>query len=208
MHDIARGQIPSLRTAATGQPSTWSALRWRKIARRVPLALAWALLILGLGLLGLRLAGYQYIYTRGDSMEPTVSAGSLLLARTAAPEDIRAGDIIAFPGTSKGTPSVLHRVVALVDDGNRMIAFTQGDNNPVLDPDPLTLDRPFQRVVLIVPYLGWWVTPALVWHLLGISALLWVRIALRWRAQRKTKNPTKVPRHIGTKDDAVVCEQY
>ena len=182
----------------TGQSTDRSGSRdlwyWRGSSRarqRLSLALAWALLILGLGLLGLRLAGYQYIYTRGDSMEPTFSAGSLLLTRPAAPEDIQAGDIIAFPGASEGIPNVVHRVLALQTEGQRIVALTMGDNNPVPDLAPLTLDRPVARVVLMIPYAGWWMTPALGWHLLGVGALLGLRTTLSWGAQRKKESGTK-----------------
>jgi len=133
--------------------------------------------------------GY-FCSTRGDSMQPTISSGSLLLARGTAPEDIQAGDIVAFPPESEGIPSIVHRVVALIDDGERRFALTMGDNNPVPDPEPLTLDKPIPRVVLILPYLGWWATPALGWHLLAISALLGLRLTLRWRAQRKARAST------------------
>ena len=114
---------------------------------------------LRVSVLGLGLAGYQYISIRGDSMEPTIFAGSLLLARQTVPGDVRAGDVIAFPGTSQGISNIVHRVVALQKDSQHIVALTMDDNNPVLDPEPLNLNRPVARIVLILPYLGWWMTP-------------------------------------------------
>lgn len=178
------------RAAPTSQVRERRTVGQGRVVCRVSLTLAWALLLLGAGLLGLRLAGYHYIYVRGDSMEPTFSAGTLLLARPTSPQDVRAGDIIAFPGPSEGMPKVVHRVVALQTDGQRIVARTMGDNNPVLDPQPLTLDKNVARVVLIIPYFGWWVTPAVGWHLLGVGALLSLRATLRWRAQQKNGNGT------------------
>ena len=206
MQDIARGPITSLRTVPV-QPSTRSALQWRKIARRLSLAVAGAVLVLGLGLLGLRLAGYQYISVRGDSMQPAFSSGSLLVARPAAAEDIRAGDVISFAGPSAGGPDVVHRVAALFQDRERIVAITMGDNNPLPDPRAVPLDGTVPRVVLTLPYLGWALTPGLGWVALAISALLSLRVALRWKAQWKRRTCTKVLRHIGTKGDAVVYEQ-
>lgn len=185
MNTIAIGKIE--------QPVTAAQVRERRrtlhitVARRVFLALAWALLLFSVGLLALRLAGFQQISTRGDSMEPTFSAGSLLLARLTAPQDIRVGDIITFPGPSEAIPNIIHRVAVLKHDGQRIAAITMGDNNPVPDPEPLTLNRPLARVVLMIPYIGWLFTPVLGWHLLAVGILLGVRGYSSWRTQRGTK---------------------
>ncbi len=165
-----------------------------KVASRVLLASAWALLLLGVGILGMRLAGYQYISTRGDSMEPALYAGSLVVTGRTAPGDIRVGDIIAFFGTSEGDPNIIHRVVALMEDGHRIVAITKGDNNPVPDPDPLILNGAVARVVLGLPYVGWWLTPALGWYLLGAALVLGLRTILRWRTQLKFAAVRKIHR--------------
>ena len=161
-----------------------------KVASRVLLAVAWVLLLFGVGILGLRLAGYQYISTRGDSMEPALYAGSLVVTGRTAPEDIWVGDIIAFSGPSEGTPNIIHRVVALMEDGQRIVAITRGDNNPVPDPEPLMLDGAVERVVLWVPYVGWWLTPTRGWHLLGAAALLGLGIAFRRTLKGKNSHCT------------------
>lgn len=128
-------------------------------------------------------------------MEPTFSAGSWLLARRTAPQDVRVGDIIAFPGTPQEVPNIVHRVVVVQSDGERIVAATMGDNNPVPDPQLLTLERPVPRVVLIVPRLGWWMTPTVGWYVLAVGVLLGVRLSFRWRAQRKAPIPKNDPRH-------------
>ncbi|MFQ5934464.1 MAG: hypothetical protein ACE5KI_07460, partial [Dehalococcoidia bacterium] len=104
----------------------------------------------------------------------------------------------------EGGPGVVHRVVALLKDGERIVAFTMGDNNPIADFEPLTLDRPVERVVLIAPYLGWWMTPTTGWLLLGISALLGLRAALRWKAHKRGRACTEVPRIVGRRRSVVV----
>ena len=147
---------------------------------RTPLALSLIVLVLGLVGVALNMVGFQYVSTRGHSMEPTMSSGSLLLTRQTAPKDIHVGDVIAFQGTIEGVPNIVHRVVSLQDDGQTRVAVTQGDNNPVPDPGLLTLDKSVDRVVLILPHVGWWVTPALGWYLLAFGALLGVRVVFRW----------------------------
>ena len=149
------------------------------IASRLALALAGGVLLIGIALMGLRVVGFEFISIRGESMEPTFSPGSLLLARTASPEEISPGDIISFKGTSPAEPSVVHRVVSIESAGHILSARTMGDNNPVPDPGALILDHPMSRVVWIVPHLGWAITPVAGWLLLAVSASLTVLFTAR-----------------------------
>jgi signal peptidase len=170
--------------------------RWQsvfgKVASRFSLVMAWTIALLGVGLLSLSMVGFQYISARGDSMEPALYSGSLLVTRQTSPEDVRAGDIVVFPEVSEGNRNIVHRVVALQDDGQRIVAITKGDNNPVPDPEALMLDGPVSRLVLTIPYVGWWFTPFLGWYLLGVGTLLGLKATLSWSAQRKTNRSTKV----------------
>ncbi len=159
--------------------------RSHNVTHRLCVVTAWAILLVGLGLMGFYPVGWRFIPTRGDSMEPTSSSGSLLIARLAAPEDIRVGDFIVFPEASQTLPFTAHRVAALLSEGGRFIALTKGDNNMGLDPERVTLDNPLPRVVLAVPWVGWFVTLKTVCFLLAIIALLGLRIASPWVAQRR-----------------------
>ncbi len=147
------------------------------LASRVWMGFAVALLLLGFGLLGLRLAGFQFISIRGHSMEPTFSPGALLIARSASPATVQAGDIIAFAGMA-GEPHIVHRVVAL-RSGNTPVATTMGDNNPVIDPYPVVLRGAVPRIVWSVPQVGWWFTPGVGRYLLVVSSLLAALVAVR-----------------------------
>ena len=168
--------------------------RYSNLAQRVSLALAVGLLVLGMAVAGLRLVGYDYIFTRGSSMEPSFSAGTLLLARSTAPEAIEPGDVVAIPGSGGGAPSIVHRVVVLENADRGAVAWTKGDNNLALDAQPLALDGPVDRVVLTVPYLGWVATPTVGWLLLGLVALLALRKMSAWVADSR---PGTVPRAHG-----------
>ncbi len=147
------------------------------LASRVWMGFAVALLLLGFGLVGLRLAGFQFISIRGHSMEPTFSPGALLIARSAPPATVQAGDIIAFSGTA-GEPNIVHRVIAL-RRGSTPVATTMGDNNPVTDPYPVVLRGAVPRIVWSVPQVGWWFTPGVGRHLLVVSSLLAALVAVR-----------------------------
>ena len=124
-------------------------------------------------------------------MEPTLSAGSLLVAKWTTPQEIQAGDIVVFPGTWEGAPNIVHRVVALQDDGENILAVTKGDNNPVVDPGILTLDGAMPRVVLEVPYFGWWLTPTLGWYAMAAGGLLALRSVLRLISSRNVNSYTE-----------------
>ena len=126
----------------------------RRTHRWIAKSLVCTLLIVAVGHNLLFLTGYRYVTTTGDSMEPTIAAGSLLLTRRTAPEDIRPGNIIAFRASWDGGSLILHRVVALLRDDGALAVVTQGDNNPVPDPELLTLDGPLPQAILKVPYLG------------------------------------------------------
>ncbi len=147
-------------------------LQWRKVAHRLLVVLVCAILLLDLGLLGMHVTGYRLFPTRGDSMESASSAGSLLIARLTAPEDIRVSDFIVFPESSQTLPFTAHRVAVVEKDGERALAITKGDNNLVPDPEPVILDRPVARVVLEIPRVGWFVTLSTAWRLWVMSALL------------------------------------
>ena len=144
----------------------------------IPVGLALTLLLFGVIATTMRLAGFQYISTRGQSMEPTISPGSLLIARKTAPDEIRTGDIVGFSASFGGGVSIVHRVVMLETGGEHPVAMTMGDNNPVPDPEQLVLDRPVARVVWMAPHLGWIVNPNLGWVLLVVGAVAGLRALL------------------------------
>ncbi len=145
------------------------------------MGVAVALLLLGFGLMGLWLAGFQLIALRGHSMDPTFSSGALLIARSTPPDRVQVGDVIVFSGGLTGQPDTVHRVVTLHE--NRPVATTKGDNNPMPDPDPFLLSGPVPRIVWSTPNVGWWITPAVGRYLLVVGSILTALGALRHAGQ-------------------------
>src|SRR5680860_1349888 len=78
--------------------------------------------------------GATYVTTHGDSMQPRITAGDLVLVRPLP--KYRVGDAVAYRSEQLGTV-VLHRIVALDDD--RYVL--QGDNNSWLDPERPTHEQ-------------------------------------------------------------------
>ena len=138
--------------------------------------LFWAFVIFGVGILGLILTGYQPIATSGQSMQPTIVGGSLVLARQTLPEHVRVGDIIAFRSPARETQLIVHRVIALGYDGVRTTAITKGDYNLTQDPGFVTLAGPLPKGVFAVPYLGWPLAQKFEWCMFGIIGLLGLRV--------------------------------
>ena len=179
MVSIASDSAPAIRTGAPG------------LAGRIWMGLAVAILLVGISLMGLRLSGFQFIAIRGHSMEPTFSPGALLIARSAAPETVQAGDIIAFSGAA-GEPDIVHRIVSL-EGAATPVATTMGDNNPVVDPEPVLLTGAVPRVLWSIPKAGWWFTPQTGRQILVVSTLLTALAATReiarLTAQRRPSAP-------------------
>lgn len=102
-----------MRTTTEGILIDGAAERSVRLSSWIPVGLALTLLLFGVIATTMRLAGFQYISTRGQSMEPTISAGSLLIARKTAPDEIRTGDIVGFSASFGDGVSIVRRVTLL-----------------------------------------------------------------------------------------------
>jgi len=91
------------------------------------------------------------------SMRPAIYPGSLVMVQgVSAPAQIQVGDIIEFsPSWFNG--SVVHRVVAEKSTQGGFLYSTKGDNNTSPDPLPVSYGNVTGKVVLIIPYLGFFV---------------------------------------------------
>jgi len=124
----------------------------------------WWVLIIGVSLFWFNagLFGVRPFVVSGYSMKPTFVAGDVVLIAPVDPADVKVGDIIQF---RLGSSSVVHRVVAVENQGGRYIFHTRGDNNNV-DDDPVPQEDLQGRVILVIPKVGW---PA-----------LGVKVVLQW----------------------------
>jgi len=90
--------------------------------------LLWAILILALG------TTQPFYVVEGESMEPTLSDGDLVMVKKVDPEEVEVGDIIVFYEPGSHSTIIIHRVVYRVEQGGHVFFKTKGDNNR--DPDP------------------------------------------------------------------------
>jgi signal peptidase len=96
--------------------------------------------------------GFKPLAILSGSMEPAYRVYGLVIVDTnAKPEDISAGDVIAFQLNENTT--VTHRVTD-VDEGARLFS-TKGDANDSADLSPVPFDNMVGRAGLHVPWLGY-----------------------------------------------------
>lgn len=145
----------------------------RTLIKWASTTLLWVAVSVGACVVALAVAGFRPIHTAGDSMEPTISGGSLVIARLTSPDDIETGDIIAVPVSSGDVP-ILQRVSSVFRDGERVAVITKDDNYSQYD-GLTTLNGPVRRTVLVLQ-VGPWAGVALAWCGLMSSSLLglWV----------------------------------
>ena len=97
---------------------------------------------------GVRISDTEIYAVATSSMENELSEGDMVFVRKA--EEYLTGDIITAKLPSGGT--FTHRI-AMVDEENRLV-YTQGDNNPQLDPLPTSFDDIVGKVLFSIPALG------------------------------------------------------
>lgn len=99
-----------------------------------------------------RVMGYDIYTVISGSMEPAIPTGSLVYIEGAQPEEIEAGDVIAFYGAEDSAAVITHRVV---ENNTLMGQFvTKGDANEKADVNPVDYEELIGKLVMSVPYLG------------------------------------------------------
>lgn len=133
----------------------------------------------------------------GDSMEPTIKEGALIVGHSSPYDELVVGDIIVFKrrllvastnGTAEATAKYLdntitHRIVSIEPDG----IHTRGDNNQADDQYPVTVDGLVAKVVWWNNYAGW-----LFWFMFELGGFYWLAgavvvngVVVLWIERRK-----------------------
>lgn len=101
------------------------------------------------------IAGYRMYIVLSGSMNPAFDTGSLVFVKPSGVEDIKNGDIITYRGLGDGEQLISHRVVAVNQTEDGISFTTKGDANDAEDPNPVTSRNLVGKVVLAIPYLGY-----------------------------------------------------
>ena len=120
------------------------------------------------------LLGYEANIVLSGSMGRALPIGAVAQTRMVDARSLAVGDVITF--RFPGRPlSVTHRIIAIENDGARVVAHTKGDANGAADPEPVVLGMTVARVERVIPLAGYLVravrTPAGMAVFLGFPLL-------------------------------------
>lgn len=115
----------------------------RGLAFLIAVALAWPITFGGM---------FGGVVVSGQSMEPTMYAGDLVLVRRAA--EVEVGDVVVYRPQAQPAARVIHRIVDR--DGPELVL--QGDNNSWIDPFDVVVDDVEGIAFATVPKVGGWLS--------------------------------------------------
>lgn len=95
----------------------------------------------------------KLMVVQSGSMEPTISAGSVVIVRPAS--EYRVGDIITFGPYSKTKEPTTHRIYEMKVVGGEPVYITKGDANNGPDIREVVEQDVIGRVLFSIPYTGY-----------------------------------------------------
>ena len=121
--------------------------------------------------------GYAPVYVLSGSMEPTFSAGDMIVIRPQ--KEYRPGDVVTF---QSGGELVTHRIISESREG-----FTvKGDANNVSDEEKVPREDVRGKLVLVLPRLG--TAAAFLRTRRGVLLLLAVVLLAAWQTFRERRS--------------------
>ena len=88
------------------------------------------------------------------SMIPTLNVGDIILVRGVDPHSVTVGTIIIFHSPANYDMAIVHRVIAVIPQGNTVYFETQGDNNYGPDGWRVPAQNLMGVYVAKLPYVG------------------------------------------------------
>lgn len=85
------------------------------------------------------IVGFRPFIVASGSMEPTYRVNGLVIVHNDNFDDIKVDDVVAFRSKGLGGKPALHRVVAVLGEGDQKNLVTKGDSNQ--EPDGTTVDK-------------------------------------------------------------------
>lgn len=98
------------------------------------------------------LFGYSALTILSNSMQPEFSEGDVIFIKQTQANELEQGDIITF-GTREGN-RVTHRITETHNQENQISFTTKGDNNNVIDAEPVQEGQVIGKVLFSIPMLG------------------------------------------------------
>lgn len=117
------------------------------------------ILFVGIGIAAIvvpAVTGSTALTVKTSSMEPSLPAGTMIVVRPTAIEDIQTGAVLTYQITSGDPTLVTHRVVQRQEfTSGETVFITKGDANNQPDADPVREVQIKGTVWYAIPYLGW-----------------------------------------------------
>ena len=88
------------------------------------------------------------------SMVPVLNVGDIIIVRGVDPQTVTVGTIIIFHSPYEYDMPIVHRVVAVVNNGSSLFFETKGDHNSVQDGWRVPAENLMGVYVMKVPYIG------------------------------------------------------
>lgn len=192
---------PSVQTPVGASATTvgTSSPRWaHRIGRAVGVVLlSLAVLAVSVLILVPKMIGAQTYSVLTNSMAPKYSPGTFIVVQPVPFDELKLGDVITYQIKS-GQPGVItHRITGMgfLQTGEKTLTL-KGDNNDVVDPDPVREMQVRGKLLYAVPYVGF-VGNALgnsdrsLWLVIGAVGLIGYGGVAVFRGARSSRNSTK-----------------
>jgi signal peptidase len=88
------------------------------------------------------------------SMVPVLNVGDIIIVRGVDPHAITVGTIIIFHSPYEYDMPIVHRVVAVLNDGGSLFFETKGDHNEIQDGWKVPAENLIGVYVVKIPYIG------------------------------------------------------
>lgn len=88
------------------------------------------------------------------SMVPVLNIGDIIIVRGIDPHDVTVGTIIIFHSPYEYDMPIVHRVIAVLNDGGTIFFETRGDHNGIQDGWRVPAENLMGVYVAKIPYVG------------------------------------------------------
>jgi signal peptidase len=126
--------------------------------------------------------GHRVMVDMGDSMQPAIAAGDVLVTEAIEAREARPGDIITFGDPHRDGRTMTHRVVSVRERGEKLAFHTKGDANGKGERWTIAADGTAGHVQVVIPKVGYvlnWVgQPAARFIFLTLASVLLAGLVL------------------------------
>jgi signal peptidase I len=97
----------------------------------------------------------QVFVVLSGSMQPTFTAGDVILTVDALVRSLQDNDIITYRSPDTMKSLVTHRIVTIIKDGQGLAFQTKGDANEGVDQYVVSSELVVGRMIISIPYVGY-----------------------------------------------------